>query len=126
MNLTNPMNRKNTKECEIYFSNLEKIKENVAAKVKKMEMIPDEWIDEYKREYKNFSKCYFAKKIRIPGVKEHLLQTIAQINGYKKKIEKTPAIIKIFMVDLVNNYSKFLEMSEEMCQDFLNRLSRLL
>ena len=126
MNLTNPMNRKNTKECDIYFSNLEKIKENVAAKVKKMEMIPDEWIDEYKREYKNFSKCYFAKKIRIPGVKEHLLQTIAQINGYKKKIEKTPAIIKIFMVDLVNNYSKFLEMSEEMCQDFLNRLSRLL
>ena len=122
MNLTNPMNRKNTKECEIYFSKLEKIKENVAAKVKKMEMIPDEWIDEYKREYKNFSKCYFAKKIRIPGVKEHLLQTIAQINGYKKKIEKTPAIIKIFMVDLVNNYSKFLEMSEMMCRDFLKRL----
>ena len=126
MNSTNPMNRKNTKECEIYFSKLEKIKENVAAKVKKMEMIPDEWIDEYKREYKNFSKCYFAKKIRIPGVKEHLLQTIAQINGYKKKIEKTPAIIKIFMVDLVNNYSNFLEISEEMCRDFLNRLSRRL
>ena len=122
MNPMNPMNRKNTKECEIYFSKLEKIKENVAAKVKKMEMIPDEWIDEYKREYKNFSKCYFAKKIRIPGVKEHLLQTIAQINGYKKKIEKTPAIIKIFMVDLVNNYSKFLEMSEMMCRDFLKRL----
>ena len=122
MNPMNPMNRKNTKECEIYFSKLEKIKENVAAKVKKIEMIPDEWMEDYKREYKNFSKCYFAKKIRIPGVKEHLLQTIAQINGYKKKIEKTPAIIKIFMVDLVNNYSKFLEMSEEMCQDFLNRL----
>ena len=48
MNLTNPMNRKNTKECEIYFSKLEKIKENVAAKVKKMEMIPDEWMEEYK------------------------------------------------------------------------------
>ena len=45
MNSTNPMNRKNTKECEIYFSNLEKIKENVAAKVKKMGMIPDEWMD---------------------------------------------------------------------------------
>jgi len=122
MNLTNPMNRKNTKECEIYFSKLEKIKENVAAKVKKMEMIPDEWMEEYKGEYKNFSKCYFAKKIRIPGVKEHLLKTLAQINGYKEKIEKTPAIIKIFMVDLVNNYSKFLEMSEMMCRDFLKRL----
>ena len=29
MNLQNPINRKNTKECEIYFSKLEKIKENV-------------------------------------------------------------------------------------------------
>jgi len=118
----NPMNRKNTKECEIYFSKLEKIKENVSAKVKKMEMIPDEWMEEYKREYKNFSKCYFAKKLRIPGVKEHLLKTLAQINGYKDKIEKTPIIIKIFMVDLVNNYLKFLDMSEIMCQDFLKRL----
>jgi hypothetical protein len=122
MNSTNPMNRKNTKECEIYFSKLEKIKENVAAKVKKMEMIPDEWIEEYKREYKNFSKCYFARKLRIPGVKEHLLKTLAQINGYKEKIEKTPVIIKIFMEDLVNNYSKFLEMSEMMCRDFLKKL----
>ena len=122
MNSTNPMNRKNTKECEIYFSKLEKIKENVAAKVKKMEMIPDEWMEEYKREYKNFAKCYFAKKIRIPGVKEHLLKTLAQINGYKDKIEKTPSIIKMFMVDLVNNYSKFLEMSEMMCRDFLKKL----
>lgn len=122
MNSTNPMNRKNTKECEIYFSKLEKIKDNVAAKVKKMEMIPDEWMEEYKREYKNFSKCYFAKKLRIPGVKEHLLKTLGQINGYKEKIEKTPTIIKIFMVDLVNNYSKFLEMSEMMCRDFLKKL----
>lgn len=122
MNLTNPMNRKNTKECEIYFSKLEKIKENVAAKVKKMEMIADEWMEEYKREYANFAKCYFAKKIRIPGVKEHLLKTLAQINGYRNKIEKTPAIIKIFMVDLVNNYSKFLGMSEMMCRDFLKKL----
>ena len=70
----------------------------------------------------NFSKCYFAKKIRIPGVKEHLLKTLVQINGYKEKIEKTPSIIKIFMVDLVNNYSKFLNMSEMMCRDFLKRL----
>ena len=118
----NPMNRKNTKECEIYFSKLEKIKENVAAKVKKMEMIPEDWMEEYKSEYKNFSKCYFVRKLRIPGVKEHLLKTLAQIKGYKDKIEKTPAIIKIFMVDLVNNYSKFLEMSEMMCRDFLKRL----
>ena len=116
------MNRKNTKECEIYFSKLEKIKENVAEKVKKMEMIPDNWMVEYKREYTNFSICYFAKKLRIPGVKEHLLKTLAQIKGYKDKIEKTPAIIKIFMVDLVNNYSKFLEMSEMMCRDFLKKL----
>ena len=116
------MNRKNTKECEIYFSKLEKIKENVAAKVKKMEMIPDEWMEEYKREYKNFSKCYFAKKIRISGVKEHLLKTLAQIKDHKDKIEKTPAIIKIFIVDLVNNYFNFLEISEEMCRDFLKRL----
>ena len=122
MNSTNPMNRKNTKECEIYFSKLENIKENVAAKVKKMEMIPDEWIEEYKREYKNFSKCYFARKLRISGVKEHLLKTLAQINGYKDKIEKTPSIIKMFMVDLVNNYSKFLGMSEMMCRDFLKKL----
>ena len=122
MNSTNPMNRKNTKECEIYFSKLEKLKENVAGKVKKMEMIPEDWMEEYKREYKNFSKCYFAKKLRIPGVKEHLLKTLAQINSYRNKIEKTPIIIKIFMVDLVNNYSKFLEMSEIMCRDFLKRL----
>jgi len=118
----NPMNRKNTKECEIYFSRLEKIKENVAAKVKKMEMIPDEWMEEYKHDYAKFSECYFAKKIRIPGVKEHLLKTLGQINGYRKKIEKTPTIIKIFIVNLVNNYSKFLKLSEEMCRDFLNRL----
>jgi hypothetical protein len=122
MNSTNPMNRKNTKECEIYFSKLEKIKENVAGKVKKMEMIPEDWMEEYKREYKNFSKCYFAKKIQIPGVKEHLLKTLAQINGYRNKIEKTPTIIKIFMVDLVNNYSKFLGMSKMMCRDFLKKL----
>jgi hypothetical protein len=125
MNLTNPMNpinRKNTKQCEIYFSNLEKIKNKVEEKVRKMEMIPEDWMEEYKREYKNFSKCYFAKKLRISGVKEHLLKTLAQINGYKEKIEKTPTIIKIFMVDLVNNYSKFLEMSEMMCRDFLKRL----
>ena len=122
MNLTNPMNRKNTKQCEIYFSNLEKIKNKVEEKVRKMEMIPDEWMEEYKREYANFSKCYFAKKLRILGVKEHLLKTIEQIKSHKNKIEKTPAIIKIFMVDLVNNYSKFLEMSEMMCRDFLKRL----
>ena len=122
MNPMNPMNRKNTKQCEIYFSNLEKIKNKVEEKVRKMEMLPDEWMEEYKREYANFSKCYFAKKLRIPGVKEQLLKTIAQINGYKEKIEKTPAIIKIFMVDLVNNYSRFLEMSEIMCRDFLKRL----
>jgi hypothetical protein len=116
------MNSKNTKECEVYFSNLEKIKNNVEEKVKKMEMISDELMKEYKREYKKFSKCYFAKKLRIPGVKEHLLKTLAQIKGYKEKIEKTPTIIKIFMVELVNNYSKFLEMSEKMCRDFLKRL----
>ena len=116
------MNSKNTKECEVYFSNLEKIKRNVEEKVKKMEMIPDELMKEYKREYKKFSKCYFAKKLRIPGVKQHLLKTLAQIKGYKEKIEKTPSIIKIFMVDLVNNYLKFLEMSEMMCQDFLKKL----
>lgn len=118
----NPMNRKNTKQCEIYFSNLEKIKNKVEEKVRKMEMIPEDWMEEYKREYKNFSKCYFAKKLRIPGVKKHILKTIEQIKGHKNKIEKTPAIIKIFMVDLVNNYSKFLEMSEMMCRDFLKRL----
>jgi hypothetical protein len=118
----NPMNRKNTKECEIYFSNLEKIKNKVEEKVIKLEIISDDLMDEYKREYANFSKCYFAKKLRIPGVKEKLLKTIKQIKGYKNKIEKTPVIIKIFMVDLVNNYSKFLEMSEMMCRDFLKRL----
>ena len=111
MNSMNPMNRKNTKECEIYFSKLEKIKENVAAKVKKMEMIPDEWMEEYKREYKNFAKCYFARKLRIPGVKEHLLKTLA-LENRKNTCH----------VDLVNNYSKFLEMSEMMCRDFLKRL----
>jgi hypothetical protein len=72
----NPMNRKNTKECEIYFSKLEKIYENVALKVIKMEIIPDEWMDECKREYSNFAKCYFAKKLKIPNVKEHLLKTL--------------------------------------------------
>jgi hypothetical protein len=112
----------NPKECKIYFSNLEKIKEKVAEKVKKMQMIPDELMNEYKSEYENFSKCYFSKKLRIPGVKEHLLKTLAQIKGYKEKIEKTPTIIKIFIVDLVNNYFKFLEMSEIMCRDFLKRL----
>jgi hypothetical protein len=112
----------NPKECKIYFSNLEKIKEKVAEKVKKMQMIPDELMNEYKSEYENFSKCYFSKKLLIPRVKEHLLKTLAQIKGYKDKIEKTPSIIKIFMVDLVNNYSKFLEMSEIMCRDFLKRL----
>jgi hypothetical protein len=55
MNLTNPMNRKNTKECEIYFSNLEKIKENVAAKVKKMEMIPKAQIQKF------FEMLFFQK-----------------------------------------------------------------
>jgi hypothetical protein len=118
----NPMNRKNTKECEIYFSKLEKIKENVAEKVKKMEIIPDEWMDEYKREYSNFAKCYFSKKIKIKGVKEHLLKTLEQINSYKKKINETPDIVKIFIIDLVNNYSKFLDISEGMCKDFLNKL----
>jgi hypothetical protein len=118
----NPMNRKNTKECEIYFSKLEKIKENVTEKVRKMEMIPNEWMDEYKREYFKFSKCYFAKKLRIPGVKEHLIHTIVQIKSYKEKINKTPSIIKMFMADLVNNYSKFLNISEMMCNDFLKKL----
>lgn len=118
----NPMNRKNTKECEIYFSKLEKIKNNVAEKVKKMEMIPDEWFIEYKSEYASFAKCYFAKKLRIPGVKEHLLKTLEQINGYKDKIKKTPDAIKIFIIDLVNNYSKFLDISEGICRDFLKRL----
>ena len=122
MNLQNPINRKNTKECEIYFSKLEKIKENVSEKVKKMEIIPDEWMDEYKHEYANFSKCYFTKKLRIPGMKEHLLRTSEQINGYKQKIKKIPIIIRIFKLDLVNNYVKFLDMSEMMCKDFLNKL----
>jgi hypothetical protein len=118
----NPMNRKNTKQCEIYFSKLEKIKDNVAEKVNKMEMIPDEWMKEYKREYANFSKCYFSKKLHIPGVKEHLLRTLEQIKGYKEKIIKTPNIIKIFIVDLVNNYLQFLDISEIMCRNFLEKL----
>jgi hypothetical protein len=118
----NPMNPKNTKQCEIYFSKLEKIKDNVSDKVKKMDMIPDDLIKEYQYEYANFSKCYFSKKLHIPGVKEHLLRTLEQINDYKKKIKKTPSIIKIFIVDLVNNYLKFLDISEMMCRDFLKRL----
>jgi hypothetical protein len=116
------MNRKNTKECEIYFSKLEKIKDNVAEKVNKMEMIPDEWMKEYKREYANFTKCYFAKKLQIPGVKEHLLKTLEQINSYKEKINKTPTIIKIFIVGVLFNYLKFLDISEIMCREFLKRL----
>ena len=116
------MNSKNTKDCYIYFSKIEKIKDNVALKVKKMEMIPDEWFVEYKCEYANFAKCYFAKKLKISGVKEHLLKTLEQINGFKEKIEKTPDIVKIFIIDLVDNYSKFLDISEGMCRDFLKRL----
>jgi chromosome segregation ATPase len=116
------MNSRNTKDCYIYFSKLEKIKENVAEKAKKMEMIPNEWMDEYQREYTQFSKCYFSKKIKIKGVKEHLIHTLEQIKGYKEKINKTPSIIKMFMVDLVNNYSKFLNISEMMCNDFLKKL----
>jgi hypothetical protein len=116
------MNITNTKECKKYFSKLEKIKNNVEDKVKNMEIIPDEWMDQYKIEYANFSKCYFSKKLSIPGIKEHLLRTIKQLNLYKDKIEKTPTIIKIFMVDLVNNYLKFLEISEILCHDFLKRL----
>ena len=80
------MNPKNTKQCEIYFSKLENIKDNVSDKVKKMDMIPDDLIKEYQYEYANFSKCYFSKKLHIPGVKEHLLRTLEQINDYKKKI----------------------------------------
>ena len=118
----NPMNPKNTKQCEIYFSKLEKIKDNVSDKVKKMELIPDDWMDEYQHEYANFSKCYFSKKLHIPGVKEHLLRTLEQINGYKEKIKQTPNIIKIFIVNLVNNYLKFLDISEMMCRDFLKKL----
>jgi hypothetical protein len=111
----NPINSKNTKDCYIYFSKIEKIKDNVAEKVKKMEMIPDEWLVEYKRECSNFSKCYFAKKLKIPNVQEHLLKTLEQINSYKKKINETPDIVKIFIIDLVDNYSKFLDISERMC-----------
>ena len=118
----NPINSKNTKDCYIYFSKLEKIKDNVAEKVKKMEMIPDELIAEFKNEYANFSKCYFAKKLCIPGVKEHLLKTLEQIAGHREKIKKTPDIIKIFIIDLLDNYSKFLDISEGMCRNFLKRL----
>ena len=112
----------NPKECKIYFSNLEKIKEKVAEKVKKMEMIPDELMNEYKSEYENFSKCYFSKKMSIPGIKENILRTLEQIIGYKEKINKIPKIIRIFLKDLVNNYLKFLDMSEMMCRDFLKKL----
>jgi len=118
----NPMNSKNTKDCYIYFSKFEKIKENVKQKVKEMNMIPDKWMIEYQNEYKLFLKCYFAKKLRIPGVKEHLIHTLEQIKGYKEKINKTPSIIKMFMVNLVNNYLKFLNISELMCNDFLKKL----
>lgn len=118
----NPMNRKNTKECEVYFTKLEKIKDNVEEKVKKLELIPDEWIVEYKCEYEQFSKCYFAKKIKIKGVKEHLLKTLEQIHEFKDKINKIPDVVRILVIDLVNNYSKFLDMSEMMCKDFLKRL----
>jgi hypothetical protein len=47
---------------------------------------------------------------------------LEQIKGYKEKINKTPSIIKMFMADLVNNYSKFLNISEMMCNDFLKKL----
>lgn len=116
------MNRRNTKECEIYFSELEKIKDNVEYKVKKLEMIPDELIKEYQFQYKQFAKCYFAKKIKIKGVKEHLLKTLEQLKDYKDKINKIPDVMRILVIDLVNNYSKFLDMSEMMCKDFLKRL----
>ena len=79
-------------------------------------------MEEYKREYANFSKCYFAKNLRIPGVKKTSFENFGTNKTCKEKIEKTPTIIKIFMVELVNNYSKFLEMSEKMCRDFLKRL----
>ena len=116
------MNLKNTKECEVYFSKLEKIRNTVEEKVKKMEMIPDKLIAEYKSEYENFSKCYFSKKMSIPGIKENILRTLEQIIGYKEKINKIPKIIRIFLKDLVNNYLKFLDMSEMMCRDFLKKL----
>ena len=116
------MNLKNTKECEVYFSKLEKIRNTVEEKVKKMEMIPDKLMTEYKSEYENFSKCYFSKKISIPGIKENILRTLEQIINYKEKINKIPKIIRIFKKDLVNNYLKFLDMSEMMCRDFLKKL----
>jgi hypothetical protein len=116
------MNLKNTKECKVYFTKLEKIRNTVEEKVKKMEIIPDKLMNEYKSEYENFSKCYFSKKIRIPGIKENILRTLEQIINYKEKINKIPKIIRIFLKDLVNNYLKFLDMSEMMCRDFLKKL----
>jgi len=118
----NPMNRKNTKECDIYFSKLEKIKDNVKEKVEQLEMIPDEWIDEYKREYAQFSKCYFSKKLKIKGDKERIILILEKIKGYKEKINNIPNLVRIFIEELINNYLKFLDINEIMCKDFLNKL----
>lgn len=115
------------KKSEKYLVRLYQIRDQVEELVDNRQKIPPEIISDYEKTYKDFRKKFFSEDTIKHLKKENndffindMTKTLENVTMFKNEIKKTNLLIKIIMVDTLNSYIEFLDLSERICKDFIH------
>lgn len=115
------------KKSEKYLVRLYQIRDQVEELVDNRQKIPPEIISDYEKTYKDFRKKFFSEDTIKYLKKENndffindMTKTLENVTMFKNEIKKTNLLIKIIMVDTLNSYIEFLDLSEKICNDFIH------
>ena len=104
-----------------------KLKNKLETIIDKKREIPKEDIEKHRELYNKFSKQFFDKEIAKCILKrdgdlvyEGMKRTKINVINLKKKLG-SPFVILFFKKNVVKSYKDFLDLSEELCNDFIKK-----
>ena len=119
--------------CEKSVLKLYLIRDTVKGLVESYDIIPETLIKDYQKTYGDFSNIFFTKKTFDCMKKEKINMkkffidmenTKKEISINRKKLEELNFLIKLVVSDIITNYKYFLDVSEKICNDFINNYKK--
>ncbi len=121
------------KKCKNFVLQLFKTRNEVKDLVDSYQPIPKKIIENYIKQYNSFSHHFFnsktinclkKNKLNLDNLLKDMEQTKKEIQKYKNKIEETNLLLKIVMKNLIDNYMEFLNISDNICDNFIKNYKK--
>jgi len=121
------------KKCKNSVLQLYKTRNEVKDLVDSYQPIPKKIIENYVKQYNSFSyhffnsktiNCLKKNKLNLDNLYKDMEQTKKEIQKYKNKIEETNLLLKIVMKNLIDNYMEFLNISDNICDNFIKNYKK--